>query len=248
MQSGPINKSWAKGVALCGLGLAAGLFTFRAQGDQWDKKTILTVDQPIQIMDTYLDPGTYVLKLANSSNDRHIVYIFNERQNHLINTVMAIPNYQLQQTGRSQFIFWETPPGTARAMRAWFYPGDNYGQEFPYPKSLRQLASYTPAPAPAPLAAAPAPEAPAAQPPVEAPAPVAEKEEPPAPKAQAPVEIAQNTPPPPPPPAEAAPAPEPAPAVPPTELPKTATPYPLFGLGGLLSFGLYALVRVKRVA
>jgi hypothetical protein len=247
MQSRSINRSWAKGVALCGLGLAAGLFTFRAQGDQWDKKTILTVDQPIQIMDTYLDPGTYVLKLANSSNDRHIVYIFNERQNHLINTVMAIPNYQLQQTGRSEFIFWETPPGTARAMRAWFYPGDNYGQEFPYPKNLRQLASYTPppAPAPAPLAAAPAPVAPAPEPQVT----VAQKEETPAPEPQAPVEIAQNTPPPPPPPAEAAaPAPEPAPAQPPTELPKTATPYPLFGLGGLLSFSMYALLRMKRVA
>src|SRR5262249_46923147 len=134
MQSRSTNRSWVKGVALCGLGLAAGLLTFRAQGDQWDKKTTLTVDQPIQIVDTYLDPGTYVLKLVNSSNDRHMVYIYNARENHLINTIFAIPNYQLQPTGRSEFIFWETPPGTARAMRAWFYPGDNFGQEFPYPK------------------------------------------------------------------------------------------------------------------
>jgi len=246
MKSRSTNRSWVKSVALCGLGLAACMFTFRAQGDEWDKKTILTVDQPIQITDTYLDPGTYVLKLANSSNDRHIVYIFNERQNHLINTVMAIPNYQVRRTGKSEFVFWETPPGTARAMRAWFYPGDNFGQEFPYPKNLRQVASYTPA-APAPLAVAPAPVAPAPESPAP---PVALKEEPPAqePPTQEPVVIAQNTPPPPPPPVAAEAAPAPAPAEPPTELPKTATPYPLIGLGGLLSLSLYALIRTRHPA
>jgi hypothetical protein len=138
-----LNKSWMRIVAVCGLGLVAGLVTFRAQADEWDKKTILTVDQPIQITDTYLEPGTYVLKLADSSSNRHIVYIFNEQQNHLINTVMAIPNYRLQPTGSSRFTFWETPAGSARAMRAWFYPGDNFGQEFTYPKNLRQIAVVT---------------------------------------------------------------------------------------------------------
>ncbi len=251
MNSRSPNKPWIKTVALCGLGLAASLVSFRAQADQWDKKTIFTVDQPIQIRDTYLDAGTYVLKLADSSNDRHIVYIFNANQSHLINTIMAIPNYRLRPTGNSQFVFWETPPGTARAMRAWFYPGDNYGQEFSYPSNLRQLAAYTPPPAPAPLA--PAPVA-AAEPAPPAPAPAAAapesepqalNQEPPAAAPQEPVEIAQNTPPPPPPAPEAAPTP---PAETPQELPKTATPFPLIGLGGLFSLGLYALVRIKRTA
>ena len=47
---------------------------------------------------------------------------------------MAIPNYRMEPTGHSQFTFYETPPGTARAMRAWFYPGDNFGQHFVYPQ------------------------------------------------------------------------------------------------------------------
>lgn len=252
MKSRSPNRSWIKGVAVCGVGLALGMLSFRAQADQWDKKTIFTVDQPIQIKDTYLDPGTYVLKLANSSNDRHIVYIYNADQNHLINTIMAVPDYRIRPTGNSQFVFWETPPGTARAMRAWFYPGDNYGQEFPYPNNLRQVAAYTAppalvAPAPAPPAAAPEPAPP---PPAE---PEALNQEPPqqelAPTPQEPVEIAQNTPPPTPPapPAQAEAAP-PAPADTPQELPKTATPFPLVGLGGLLSLGLYALIRIKHPA
>jgi hypothetical protein len=247
MKSRSLNRWWVKGVALCGLGLAATVLTFRSQADQWDRKTIFTVDQPIQIKDTYLDPGTYVLKLADSSNDRHIVYIFNASQNHLINTIMAVPNYRIRPTGNTQFVFWETPPGTARAMRAWFYPGDDYGQEFPYPSNLRQLAAYTPPPAPAlapvPEAAAPEPAAAPSAPPAE---PEALNQEPPAQEAAPPepVEIAQNTPPPPPAP-EAAPPP---PADTPQELPKTATPYPLIGLGGLLSLGLYALARIKHPA
>ena len=38
-------------------------------------------------------------------------------------------------TGKSTFQFWETPAGQPKAMRAWFYPGDNFGQEFAYPKT-----------------------------------------------------------------------------------------------------------------
>jgi len=223
---------------VCGIALTAGIVTFRAQADEWDKKTILTVDQPIQVTNTYLEPGTYVFKLADSSSDRHIVQIFNRDQNHIIDTVMAIPNYRLQPTGKSQFMFWETPPGTARAMRAWFYPGDNFGQEFRYPKQLRQLAVVVKPEAPPPLppvAKAPEPEVSAPPP---APQAVAEPPRPPEP----PVEIAQNTPPP-------APEPPPAPAeAEPQVLPKTASPYPMIGLAGLLSLGLYALLRIKRFA
>jgi outer membrane biosynthesis protein TonB len=226
---------------VCGIALACSVAAIRAQADEWDKKTILTVDQPIQVADTYLDPGTYVFKLANSSSDRHIVQIFNADQSHIINTVLAFPNYRLQPTGNSRFTFYETPPGTAKALHAWFYPGDNFGQEFRYPKQLRQLASVqapppvqapavtqpvqTPAPAPAP--AAPAPEPQALN---EAPAP------PP------PAEVAQNTPPPPPAPqAQAAP---PAPAQP-QELPKTASPFASIGLAGLASLSLFGLVKAR---
>jgi hypothetical protein len=225
---------------------------FCAQADQWDKKTIITVDQPIQVTNTYLEPGTYVFKLLDSSSDRHIVQIYDRDQNHLIDTVMAIPNYRLQVSGRSQFSFWETPPGTAKAVRAWFYPGDNFGQEFRYPTQLRQVA----------LATSTRTTASVAPPVVEeqkeavvtpAPAPVppqAVEQEQPQPEPQ---QIAQNTPTPPAPEPQAqAPAPAPTPAPPsdetPAELPKTASPYPLIGLGGLLAAGLYSLLRLKRWA
>jgi hypothetical protein len=59
-------------------------------------------------------------------------------------------------------------------------------------------------------------------------------------------EVAEAAPPPA--PAPPAPAPEPAPQQPPANLPTTASLYPLIGLSGLFSLGLYGLLRLKRMA
>jgi hypothetical protein len=231
--------------------LAASLVTFRAQADDWDKMTLLTVDQPTQVSDTYLEPGTYMFKLANS--DRHIVQIFNKDRSRLINTVFAMASYRVFPTSNTEIGYWETPPGTARAVRTWYWPGDRDGQEFRYPTNLRQVAAVTTTafaqpPASESEAAAseatePEPQAPEVSEQAPAPEPVEIAQNNPPPQLetqaeQAPVEIAQNTP----------PAPEPPTQAEEQTLPKTASPYPLFGLGGLIALGLYAVLRIKRVA
>ena len=234
------SKSWLKVATLCGVGLASGTLMFHASADQWDKMTLLTIDQPIQVTNTVLEPGKYMFKLANS--DRHIVQIFTSDRSHLIDTIFAIPDYRLQVTGDPKFTFWETPTGKVSALKEWFYPGDNYGQEFRYPKNLRALntSEATPAPAPAgpPKVIETAPQE--APPP---PAPVAAAPAP-APVQNEPVEVAQATPPPPPPAPQAEP---PAPAPAPAELPKTASPFPLIGFGGTFSLALFGLLRLKRL-
>src|SRR5258708_20652884 len=112
------------------------------RADAWNKKTILTVTQAIQVPNKVLEPGQYVFKLADSQSDRHIVQIFNGDESHIITTILAMPNYRLRPTGKSQFTFWETPAGEPPALRAWFYPGDNFGQEFRYrPTQLAKLTT-----------------------------------------------------------------------------------------------------------
>ena len=50
--------------------------------------------------------------------------------------------------------FSERSSNAPEALRLWFYPGDNYGIEFIYPKSIRQFeAAAEPAPAPTPMEA-----------------------------------------------------------------------------------------------
>jgi hypothetical protein len=228
-QSNAIKGSRAGVVALSGVALVLGLAAPRAQADQWNKRTTLTIDQPMQVTDTYLEPGQYVFKLLDSQSDRHIVQIYNADQTHLITTIMAIPDYRVQVTGSSRFTMWETPAGYTQALKSWYYPGDSFGQEFRYPKHLReiQVAQVT-------TVAPPPPQAEPAPPPQEQSQVVQEQ-----------TQVAQNEPPPPPPAVaeQPAPAPEPAPAPAPAVLPKTASAYPLIGFIGVLLLGIGGLLR-----
>jgi hypothetical protein len=218
-------------LAVASIGLLGIAFAPSAPADEWNKKTVMTVNEPFQVPNQVLPAGTYVSKLLDSPSDRHIVQIFNADESHLFTTILAIPNYRIQPTGKTVFTFWETPPGQPKALRAWFYPGDNFGQEFAYPKSAAaQIAAVTHQPVPTTEATKPA-ELPKAEVTQTQPEPQQE--------------VAQNTPPPQP---EAAPAPEPAPTPAPQELPKTASPYPLIGLAGVFSLGLFALVRAFRLS
>jgi hypothetical protein len=221
-----------------------------AKADEWDKKTVLTVSETIQLPNVTLQPGTYTFKLLDSQSDRHIVQVFDKDGMHLITTILAIPNYRLQPTGKSKFTFWEVPAGQPPAMRAWFYPGDNFGQEFAYPKNMStQIAASAKMAVPTTTAAtteeyksAPVTatnengtsssldtQAYTAQT-APAPAPVVTPEPTPAP----PQEVA------------AAPAPEPVQETP-TELPHTASSIPLIGLAGIVSLLAFFALGSKRV-
>jgi outer membrane biosynthesis protein TonB len=123
------------GIVCCAITLGALFFGLSTQADQWNKKTILTINDTIQIPGATLTPGKYVFRLMDSPANRHIVQVFNEDETQLINTILAIPNSRVRPTGDSEFGFWEMPQGSPPALRSWFYPGDNFGQEFAYPKS-----------------------------------------------------------------------------------------------------------------
>jgi hypothetical protein len=224
-------------VAMASVGLLGVALSSSARADEWNKKTVLTVNEPFQVPNKVLPAGTYVIKLLDSQSDRHIVQLFNADETQLQTTILAIPNYRIQPTGKTVFTFWETPPGQPKALRAWFYPGDNFGQEFAYPKSAAvQIAAATQQTVPT-TEATQAAELPQAE--------VTQTQPEPQPEPQ---QVAQNTPPPA--PQEAAPAPAPAvePVAAPQELPKTASPYPLIGLAGMLSLGLFALIRGFRLS
>jgi LPXTG-motif cell wall-anchored protein len=122
-------------VMFCLVALATLFVSGNAQADTWNKLTKLTFAEPVEVSGTVLQPGTYWFSLLDSSSDRHVVQIWNGDRSQLITTVLAIPNYRLRPTGNTVVKFSERPTGTPEAIRAWFYPGDNFGQEFVYPKT-----------------------------------------------------------------------------------------------------------------
>jgi len=127
-------KVVAMGLALCLLvvGVSTG-----AQADEWNKKTIVTFSQPVEVpgVDAQVLPaGTYVFRLVDSTSNRNIVRILSADESHIYTTILAIPNYRLRATDKTVMTFRERAAGQPEAIRAWFYPGNNFGQEFVYPK------------------------------------------------------------------------------------------------------------------
>jgi hypothetical protein len=188
----------------------------QAAADDWNRKTVVTFSGQVEVPGVgaqTLPAGTYVFKILDSLSDRHIVQIFNKEETHLFTTILAIPNYRLQATDKTVMTFRERASGKPEALRAWFYPGRQWGEEFVYAKSRAvELAKETNEPVLATtveLAAAPIETLKTA--PVEAVDPKGE-----------PLQLAQVVEPPP---------------VAAERLPKTASSLPLIGLIGLLSLG-----------
>ena len=105
-------------------------FAPSAKADEWDKKTVITVHEKIQIQGTTLEPGIYVMKLLDSPSDRRILQIFNAEETELQTTILANAAYRFEPTGDTRFTFAEVPAGQPPAISTWFYPGDNYGLQF----------------------------------------------------------------------------------------------------------------------
>jgi LPXTG-motif cell wall-anchored protein len=231
------------------LASCVGLLSTSLYADTWNKRTILTVNEAIQVPNKVLQPGKYVMKLLDSQSNRHIVQIFNETEQQLITTILAIPNYRLQPTGDTQFGFWETPAGQPKALRSWFYPGDNFGQEFAYPKNeAMQIAAAVNQPVPTTYAQSEADLTTARVGTVDQ----AGKE------AEMPTgTMAQATPRPATPEADRAATPPPAPeatpqpatpaatpAATPQALPSTGSPYPFIALAGLIALAGYGVLTI----
>jgi len=65
----------------------ATLFTLALpvlRADEWDKRTVVTINQPIQVPHVVLIPGTYVFRLLDSPSNRDIVQIFDKNEQRLI--------------------------------------------------------------------------------------------------------------------------------------------------------------------
>ncbi len=229
-----------------GLATALAASTAVARADPWDKKTTVTFSQAVEVPGYVLQPGKYVMKLVDfASADRHIVQFTNERGNHVYAAAEAINAYRKNITSKTVITFYEARAGQPEPMRTWFYPGDEFGQEFAYSKQhLAEIAAVTrttttttvAAAEPSPAISSPATvvepvkEEETASVAVETPAPnnyVAEEKT----EASAPVEIAQAEP-----PKEAEPIATAGNEIPPapTELPRTASPVVEIGLVGLI--------------
>src|SRR5690349_16098529 len=134
-------KLFKAATTVCCMALVGAVFVPVAKADDWNRKTVITFSDPVEIPGVHLagwgvlPAGTYVFKILDSQSDRHIVQIFNKDETTIYATILAIPNYRLTATDKTVITFSERPVGEPEALRAWFYPGRNWGEEFVYPKA-----------------------------------------------------------------------------------------------------------------
>ena len=212
-----------------------------AKADSWNEKTLITFSAPVELPGIVLPPGEYVFKLMDSTSNRNIVLLFNRNETKLYGTFLTISDYRLNPSSQTVVRFEERPANSPEAIKEWFYPGDQYGQEFVYPKPrATELAKASHQP----VASMPSETAQNITKPAKTaqePSVVALKQAPVTavnPKG-AEVEIAQAATPKPP-AATAAPAPAPAPA----RLPQTASYLGVILLAGVMSLCLALALRL----
>jgi hypothetical protein len=114
----------------CLLALPASLMA-----SERDQATQMTFNEPVQIPGQVLAAGTYWFALMDSQSERNIVQIWNEDRSQLIATVFTIADYRVEPADETVVTFEERPGDQAEAIQSWFYPGENSGHEFIYPKN-----------------------------------------------------------------------------------------------------------------
>ena len=104
------------------------------KADDWDQKTIFTINQPVTIPGHVVLPaGTYVIKRISAVNP--VLQILNESESTVYATVITVPDFVEHPSDKPEFTFRETPEHSPATMRSFRYPGHQIGFEFVDPDS-----------------------------------------------------------------------------------------------------------------
>jgi hypothetical protein len=106
-----------------------------AAAQTWNRTTSLTFSTAVELPGITLPAGTYTFRLGDSMSDRHIVQVLDKDGMKLHTTILAIPARRNIVTDETVVTFHELPAEMTPAVRFWYYPGDQSGQEFAYPKA-----------------------------------------------------------------------------------------------------------------
>ena len=115
-----------------------------AKPDAFDKKTVVTFDQDVEIPGWTLPAGTYVFKLVRGLSDRNIVQVWDGGERQLYATLHTVSEITLVTPDRAYFTLDDRDyaEGLPPLLQSWFYPGDSTGWTFLYPKDQRQPSDY----------------------------------------------------------------------------------------------------------
>ena len=112
------------------------IFELPAHANDENQMTKLTFSQSVQVPGRILPAGTYQFVLATNDSNRNIVEIFNADGTELYATIQTISAERGRKAYDTSVTLAERPNGQPEALGTWFYPGNDIGHEFVYPKHL----------------------------------------------------------------------------------------------------------------
>lgn len=122
---------------------AAALFSFAfapmLHASAMNKKTLVTVNAPVEIPGRVLPAGTYSFSILRDSGGR-VVAIRNHETGHFVSFILATPTWREVTPTKSIVTLAERPSDNPPAIRRWFYPGYNTGLKFNYSHHQPTLA------------------------------------------------------------------------------------------------------------
>jgi len=114
------------------MAMLLGVMSPKAKADTWNEKTIVTFKEPVEIPGHVLLPGTYTFKLMNSDADRDIVEVQSKSDPQFVVILLANSAERTSSASKTMFEFEKLHRNSPEAIAEWFYPGDQYGQQFVY--------------------------------------------------------------------------------------------------------------------
>jgi LPXTG-motif cell wall-anchored protein len=136
LRSDAMIKTLLKTAGCAAVGLT--LMTASAQPAQaqvrGDKAVYFTFSQPVTLPQVTLPAGKYLFRLADSLVNRTIVQIYSADGSKLHAMLMTMPSRRADRPNDPEVRFLETAANTPPAIATYWYPGEQTGWEFVYPR------------------------------------------------------------------------------------------------------------------
>jgi hypothetical protein len=130
-----MTKITTVAVAAC-MAVAFTGFTTQADAKTFkEKESTLTVTEPVEVPGAVLEPGTYVVKVIELQSNRNVVQVTDVDGAKIYTTCIATPHEGAAPPPNTTFVFYPNVTASgAKVLRTWFAPNDRFGQDLVYPK------------------------------------------------------------------------------------------------------------------
>jgi len=133
-----MTKHLREAMLVCGAALVWCLGASTANADDYNRRTILTIDQSMVVPGATLAPGTYTFILGNPETSRDVVNILREDGTPV--TSAHVTRVSRNNDSRDLALSVAlNEKGQMPMMKGWFYPGDRDGYVFIYPTGQARM-------------------------------------------------------------------------------------------------------------